>query len=144
MLVLRYWSTLAHPRVTSHGPPAANDAPGTDLVQMARHAVSRRNLPQRGLYAGAARHGVRATRMEPATIRWTERGRDLARQNDLLAQLIRTREQHRREEGLGVGMAHVIEQQLGRRVLDDLAQIHDGGLIGHVAHGCEVMRNEQI
>src|SRR5262245_54872612 len=109
MLVLRCWSTLAHPRVTSHGPPAVHSVPVTEFVQMARHAVSRRNLPQRGLYAGAARHGVRATRMEPATARWTERGRDLSRQNDLLAQLIRTGEQDRREEGLRVGMAHVIE-----------------------------------
>ena len=48
------------------------------------------------------------------------------------------------KQSLGVRMQRLGEELLGRRLLDDPAQIHDGDVLADVAHHRQVVRDEQV
>ena len=104
-----------------------------------------RDLAQGRLLLRAARHDVRAARVEAAAGRRVERRRHLAGQHDLLVLTARSRRQHGGEQRLGVGVARRrrTAPAVGA-VLDDLAEIHHRRVVGHVAHRGEVVRDQQI
>ena len=58
--------------------------------------------------------------------------------------LARARDQHGGKQRLRIGVADIIEQRFCRRVFHDLAQIHDNRMVGHVPHGGEIVRDQQI
>ena len=48
-------------------------------------------------------------------------------------------QRHRRQQRPRVGVARVAEQLVGRRGLDDLAEIHHGDAVGDVLHDREIV-----
>ena len=49
---------------------------------------------------------------------------------------------HRRQQGLGVGVAHVGEELSGSRLLDDLAGVHDEHAVGPAGDDAHVVGDE--
>ena len=51
---------------------------------------------------------------------------------------------HRREQRVRVRVPRAREELVGRRDLDDLAEVHDGDPVAHVADDREVVRDEEV
>ena len=51
---------------------------------------------------------------------------------------------HRRQQGLGVGMARLLENGLSRPLLDHLAQVHHRDAVAHVADHGDVVGDEEV
>ena len=82
--------------------------------------------------------------MEPAA------GRDVGRvgvgvaEPDIGNALLRVGRQHRRQQGLGVGVPGIAEQRIDRRLFDEAAEIHHGDLGREVFHHGEVVADEHV
>ena len=96
-----------------------------------------------GRLLGAARHRLRAARVEVATRRRIHRRRDLAADRHEAA-VAPVQPRHLVEQGLRVGMQRRREQRRGRRHLDDAAQVHHHDPVGQMAHDAQVVADEQI
>ena len=83
-----------------------------------------------------------------AAPRWdVHRARDLPGGHDLLrleALLLFGDDRDGREEHLGVGVPGRLEEGPGGGDLADLAQVHDGHPLGHVAHQAQVVGDEEV
>jgi hypothetical protein len=90
----------------------------------------------------AARHRVRAARVEAAAGGWVQRARHLAGKDDLLAPLIGMGRQSRRKQRLGVGMLRRTGESARVPGLDYLAQIHDRDRVAHMRDRGEVVGDE--
>ena len=100
---------------------------------------------QRRALDGAARHRVRAARVEAAAGRRVERARHLARQHDLLAPLVGMARQGRREQRLRCRDASARgASACASPRLDDLAEIHHRDLVAHVRDRGEIVGDEQV
>ena len=84
--------------------------------------------------------------MEAAAARRIDRARDVPLEHDPLAlrSQIRIRDRDRREQRLGVRHDRPRVELLGRRELDDLAEVHHGDPVAHVADDSEVVRDEDV
>ena len=100
---------------------------------------------QRRLVGRADLGRVAAARVEAAAARRVDRARHVALEHDPLA-LRRSRigDRHRREQRLGVRVDRPLVELLGRRELDDLAEVHHRDAVGDVAHDAEVVRDEDV
>src|SRR5438093_1577296 len=107
--------------------PAAGDAP------VARPKVAR-------LLGHAARHDVGAARMERAARRKIGQVRGLAA--DGIERLLAAELRHRAEQRARVGMLGGVEELAHRRLLDDLARVHDGDPVAHLRDDAKVVRHE--
>src|SRR5689334_24204245 len=96
---------------------------------------------ERGPVVAAALPGVGAARVEAAARRRGGRVRYVAldRGGDDGA---RTRARDGREQGLGVGVERLLEQVVGGRELDDLARVHHGHPVAHVADDWEAVADD--
>ena len=47
------------------------------------------------------------------------------------------------DQGAGVGVLRVVEDGVGRALLDDDAALHDGDVVGDFCHHAEIMGDEQ-
>jgi len=82
--------------------------------------------------------------MEAAACRRCHRARRLTGDHLIVgATSARIRHWDGREQGLGIGMAGMREQLVGRADLDDLPEIHDGDPLRDVAHDAKVVGDEQ-
>ncbi len=99
-----------------------------------------------GSSIGADLGRVAAARVEATAARRVDRARHVAGQHDALARPLEHRvgHGHGREQRLGVGVDRPAVQLLGRRELDDLAEVHDRDAVGDVAHDPEVVRDEHV
>ena len=91
----------------------------------------------------AARHHVRAARVEAAAGRRLERARHVAREHDALAAPARVGHRDRREQRVRVGMARAAEELPRSAPLDDPAEVHHRHAVGEVpttARSCEMKR----
>src|SRR5205823_3230375 len=77
------------------------------------------------LLLAAARHDMRATRMEAAARRRVQGTWHLAGQDDLLLLLVGVARQGSREQRLGVGMFRITGEGARLTLPDDLAEIRD-------------------
>ena len=111
---------------------------------MTGRQVAGRVRDQRRLVRRADGGRVAAARMEVAAARRVDRARHVALEHDALALRQRIGDRHRREQRLGVRMDRPLVELLGRRELDDLAEVHDGDAVGDVAHDAEVVRDEDV
>src|SRR5215510_11209028 len=107
--------------------PAAGDAP------VARAEVTR-------LVGHATRHDLRAARVERAAGREPGQVRGLAA--DGIERLLAAELRHRADQGARVGMLGGVEELAYRRLLDDLARVHDGHPVAHLRDDPEVVRHE--
>src|SRR5260370_31555988 len=105
-------------------------------------AVRRRDLAQDRRLDAAARHRVRAARVEMAARRRVERRRDLALEGgEVLAPLVEAR--HLGEQRLRIGMVRRGGELVGRRLPDDAAGIHGGYAVGEALGGTEIRAEEE-
>ena len=112
---------------------------------MARGPMPRHHLAQRGHVVVAARHHVRAARMEVAARRRIDRARHIPREDHPLAPpRAGLRDRHRRQQRLGVRMQRHLEQAGLVGGLDDAAQIHHRHAVADVLHHRQIVRDEQI
>src|SRR6476659_8264489 len=102
-----------------------------------RSAVSCQNRA----FLPASVGGEGATRMEAATLRRVDRARDVAGEYDALALagLSEVGLRHRRDQGLGIGVAGLGEDVTGAAEFDDRAQIHDRDAGRDLAHHAQIM-----
>src|SRR5262245_46390203 len=107
--------------------PAAGDAP------VARAEVRR-------LVGHAARHDLRAARVERAAGREPGQVRGLTA--DGIERFLAAELRHRADQGARVGMLGGVEELAHRRLLDDLARVHDGHPVAHLRNDAEVVRDE--
>src|SRR4051812_43345343 len=114
-------------------------------VPEAAHPVARRHLLDGRHVLPRPRADQRAAPGERAARRQVDRARDLALEADRgFAPEVRVRQQDGREEAHRVGVPRPREE-LGRRtLLDERAQVEHGDATAHVAHGAEVVRDEQV
>src|SRR5262245_45294620 len=116
--------------------------PGSEEV--AGHQVRRRHrLESRG-DPGAVGHREWTARVKGAARGRIDRRRDLAAEDNLLAPGVWVGGKRGCEKSPSVGMAWVAVQGLGWCVLDDPPEVHDGGPVGDIAHGGQVVGNEQV
>src|SRR3954470_4890868 len=99
---------------------------------------------QRRLDLGA--HGLRerAARAEPAAARRVDRARDVAAQHDARRLPPRLRHRNSGKQSLRVRMQRPREEVGRCRVLDDLAEVHDGYPVRDVSDDREVVRHEEV
>ena len=83
-----------------------------------------------------------AARLERAALGRRERGWNLAFENDVALLHRRVGDRNRREQRLGIGMERRREDLRRRPHLDDMAEIHDDGPVGEIAHHREVVADE--
>ena len=95
------------------------------------------------LFAAAYVLDEGAAGMELAARRRVCRARYLALELDRILLRVRIQRGNRRQQRLGVGMAGREKQFLGRRDLDDLAEIHDRDLVADMGHHRQVVGDEQ-
>ena len=102
----------------------------------------RQPLLERRRLLGADRSGHRAAGMKGASGRRIGRLRRLPGEANPLPAPAQRR--HGRDERAGVGMERPLVE-LGRRsLLDDLAEVHDGDAVAHVADDAEIVRDEDV
>ncbi len=92
---------------------------------------------------------VAAARMKPATARGVDRARHLALEDDPLAScdsvlLACLYHRDRGQQRLGVGVDRARVEVVGRRDLDDDAQVHHRDPVGDVADDAEVVGDEDV
>src|SRR5262249_28430030 len=92
----------------------------------------------------AGRYAQRAARVEAAAGGRIDRARHVALKEDALAFHRGIGDRHRREERFGIRMSRVGVELLGRRDLDDLAQVHHGYAGRDVLDDREVVGDEQV
>ena len=104
------------------------------------------NLSELGLFFAAQILGERAARVEAAAGWRIDRAGYVARQDDALAFALdrRVRDGYRAQQRLGVRMQRALVQEVTRRQLDDLADVHDRHTVRNVAHHAQVVGNEQV
>src|ERR1700737_3160465 len=96
---------------------------------------------QGGRREAAPRHGMRAARVEMTARRRVERRGNLALEGgEFLVSLIEPR--HLGEQRLRVGVVGVGEEIVGRRLLDDAAEIHDGHAVRDMLDDAETGADE--
>ena len=86
---------------------------------------------------------VGTARVELTARRRVDRARNFALELDRRFLSIRVEVGNSREQCFGIRMARFRKQFLGRRDLDDLAQIHDRNMVARVRHDREVVGNEK-
>jgi hypothetical protein len=130
-------------------PPASNWGGAFKVVgrmhEVARHKSPVAGRPKSGGNRPAVGHSVRAACVEPTTGRRRDRARNVPRQNDALALSLEewVGDRHRREEGLRVGMARVLEYGIARPELDDFAEVHNRDTCSELTHNCEIVSDEE-
>src|SRR5207302_2994129 len=114
---------------------------GEDIVQEPAPrdtAVARAKVAR--LLGHAARHDVGAARMEGTARRKTGQIRRVAA--DGIERLLAAELRHRAEQRPRVGMLGSVEELPHRRLLDELAGVHDGDPVAHLRDDAEVVRHE--
>src|SRR5262245_62485229 len=124
-------STCAMIRTSAEYSSAGCGCP-TGSVEVAGDLVTCRQLDERGLVLGAARHDERAAGMKVATPRRVDGTRHFTREHDLFPRLIGMRRQRGREQRLRVRMQWSRAQLQALGHLHELAQVHHGGLLTQV------------
>ena len=76
----------------------------TGVAQVAGRELAGENLPQHGLFPGAAVEGIGAAGVEAAARGRVDRARHIPAQDDALFRRIRVGHRHRREQRLGIGV----------------------------------------
>ena len=87
---------------------------------------------------------VAAARVEAAAGRRRDRARHVALEHDALALRVGIGDRDGREQRLGVRVDRPRVELLGRRELDDLAQVHHGDAVRDVADDAEVVGDEDV
>ena len=82
--------------------------------------------------------------MEVAAARGVDRVREVSFDGGGLDDLVRVELGDGLHQRLRVGMQRLLEELGGRRLLDDLAEVHDDDAPAHVADDAEVVRDEEI
>ena len=119
----------------------ASSAPG----EVAGDEPSRFDLGERRVHGGARfRPGDRTPRVEAAPARHGERAGGVAAEDDSLAGGLHVRIGHRDgcQQGDGVGVQRAAVQVVGRRQLDEAAEVHHADAVGDVADDGEVVGDE--
>src|SRR5579884_376331 len=108
----------------------------------AGHAMARRYRAQRRVLALAALHRVRTAGYERTALGESDqiRGEPLDGDQPLAPRLVDAR--HRAQQAEGVGMPWIAEQVLGRRLLDDVAGVHDGDPVTDARHHAQVVSDQ--
>src|SRR5262249_38686071 len=119
----------------------SKSAPGS--CQVAGDAVARTEDPERRGFHAAARLRDRTARVEAASRRNDERARRVAGQDRRLPGHRGVRRRNPRLERARVWMEGSLEQRVGRRFLDDLAQVHHGHTTRYLAHHRERGRDDK-
>ena len=103
-------------------------------------------IDERRLHLLAHLRRVAAPRMEAAAARRGDRARDVPLEHDALPLLgqIRVRDRDGRQQRLRVRHDRPRVELVGRRELDDLAEVHHRDPVAHVANDAEVVRNEEV
>src|SRR5262245_19176869 len=99
--------------------------------------MSRRvaRLPlERRLVGGAPLSGLRTASVEVAPLRWVDRRRHVALEQDALPVSLVVDVGDGREEGSGVWMSGPFEELVGARNLDDLPEVHHGDPVTDAAY----------
>ena len=109
-----------------------------------RRSHGRRHRDQRRPLDPAALDRMRAAQMQMAAGRRIDRARHVALQDGAVAPRARARHRDRGQQRLRIGVARVGEQFVGRRGLDDAAEIHHGDAVGDVLHHREIVRDEDV
>ncbi len=104
---------------------------------------TRRGGDRFGTFDAAAHVDQRATRMKGAAGWRIDRARHLAA-DPAPASAGDVQAWHRFKQQARIGMARPGEDRLRRSLLDDAAKIHDAEPVGHVAHGRQVVADEQV
>src|SRR5574341_2460861 len=99
------------------------------VVEMASREMTRRDLLERRRLLLAARHRVRAARMEVAA-RWRRERRGDFSHDRLELGLARVEARHLLEERLGVRMVRRAEDFLGARRFNHAPKVHDHDAVG--------------
>src|ERR1700712_274366 len=107
--------------------------------EMAGHPVAVIALPQQRCLAAAAWLRDRAPGVEMTAARRVDRARHFALEPNALPFHFWVRYRHRRQQGFGIGMTRRVVERLGRRRLDDAAEIHHGDALGDMFDDREVM-----
>ena len=105
------------------------------------------SAPQRRRLVAAALDGVRAARMKAAAARRRDRARRFAEQRQVPARALalgsRIGQRHGRDQRARVRMQRRAHRPAWLADLDDAPEVHDRDAIGDVAHGGDVVRDEQ-
>ena len=91
----------------------------------------------------AARLREGAARMELAARRALHQARDLARELEPVRDRIGIGLRIGRQQGQGVGVARLVEDVLGRALLDEAPQVHDAHAVGDVTHHVQVVADRE-
>src|SRR3989442_4644035 len=113
-------------------------------VEVAGDSVPGGQLDELRLLLGAAGHDEGAARVEMTAPRRVQGAGDLAGEHDLVPRLVRMRGKRRGEQRLGVGMERGRAELEAGGDLDELAQVHHGGLLAEVRHRRQIVRDEQV
>jgi hypothetical protein len=99
---------------------------------------------ERRLVGLADLRGVAAARVEVAAARRVDGAGYVALEHDSLALRQRIGNRHGREQRLRVGVDRAVVKLLGRRKLDDLAEVHDRDAVGDMPDDAEIVGDEDI
>ena len=87
---------------------------------------------------------VLAARVEFAALRRVDRAGDIAFEDGELLRADGIRRRDGVEQGLGVRMDRVVEDLVGLRQLDHVAEVHDADAVGDVLDDGQVVRDEHV
>ena len=93
---------------------------------------------------GAYINGTRASGMEPASGRWTDRARDFTRKNDSRRLVFGIRNRNSRHQSNSVRMKWILEQLLRLSNFHQFPEIHDSYSIANVSYSAEIVRDVEV